>query len=300
MVKRSSFSREKEIFKVTLWGSLVNFLLLAFKFVSGFLGHSSAMIADAVHSLSDFITDIVVIAFVKVSGKPQDECHDYGHGKYETLATAIVGLVLCAVGIGLLVNSVETIVAFFKGDILEKPGMIALLAALISNLSKEVLFRDTIMKGKAIGSQAVIANAWHHRSDALSSIGTLAGIGGAMFLGEKWRVLDPIAAFVVSIFIMKVSIDLLKPCIDELLEKSLPKEVEDRIIEIILSHPEAKSPHHLRTRNLGNKIAIEFHVRVNPEMTIRDGHEVTKHIEKSLKDEFGDDTHIGIHIEPIK
>ena len=219
MVKWSSFPREKEIFKVTLWGSLVNFLLLAFKFVSGFLGHSSAMIADAVHSLSDFITDIVVIAFVKVSGKPQDECHDYGHGKYETLATAIVGLVLCAVGIGLLVNSVETIVAFFKGDILEKPGMIALLAALISILSKEVLFRYTIMKGKAIGSQAVIANAWHHRSDALSSIGTLAGIGGAMFLGEKWRVLDPIAAFVVSIFIMKVSIDLLKPCIDELLEK---------------------------------------------------------------------------------
>jgi cation diffusion facilitator family transporter len=178
--------------------------------------------------------------------------------------------------------------------------MIALLAALISILSKEVLFRYTIMKGKAISSQAVIANAWHHRSDALSSIGTLAGIGGAMFLGEKWRVLDPIAAFVVSIFIMKVSIELLKPCIDELLEKSLPKDVEDRIIEIILSHPEAKSPHHLRTRNLGNKIAIEFHVRVNPEMTIRDGHEVTKHIEKSLKDEFGDDTHIGIHIEPIK
>lgn len=291
--------REKEIYKVTLWGSLVNFLLLVFKFVAGIVGRSSAMIADAVHSLSDFITDVIVIMFVRISEKPQDEDHDYGHGKYETLATAVIGLILLGVGIGLLVNSVIDIVDFFGGKQLESPGMLALVAAVVSILFKEVLYQYTVYKGKKLDSKVVMANAWHHRSDALSSIGTLVGIAGAMFLGVHWRVLDPIAALVVSVFIIKVAIELIKPCIEELLEKSLPKEVEDKIMEIVLSHPEVKQPHHLRTRNIGNAIAIEIHIRMDATMPLKEAHDVTKRIETSLKEAFGKNTHIGIHAEPL-
>lgn len=292
--------REKEIYKVTLWGGLGNLLLLIFKFVAGFVGHSSAMIADAVHSLSDFVTDIIVVVFVRIAGKPQDESHDYGHGKYETLATAIIGAVLLFVGVGILVNSLKSIIAVFNGVVLEAPSLVALIAAAVSIVVKELLYQYTVFKGKKLNSKAVIANAWHHRSDAFSSIGTLVGIGGAIFLGEKWRVLDPVAAFVVSLFIIKVSVDLVKPCLDELLERSLPKEVEDRILAIILSNPEVNSPHHLRTRRIGNNIAIEAHIRMDGNMSLKDAHEVTKRIEASLKEEFGPDTHIGIHMEPKK
>ena len=292
--------REKEIYKVTIFGSIVNFILLVFKFIAGIVGHSAAMVADAVHSLSDFVTDIVVIVFVKISGKPQDESHDYGHGKYETLATAIIGVVLLGVGIGILVNSVTGIVDAFNGKVLEAPSILALVAAVVSIILKEALYQYTVFKGKHLGSKAVIANAWHHRSDAFSSIGTLVGIAGAIFLGEKWRVLDPIAAFVVSVFIIKVAVDLVKPCIDELLEKSLSKEVEEKILSIITAHPEVDQPHHLRTRRIGNNIAIEIHIRMDGDMPLKLAHDVTKQIEVALKSEFGDETHIGIHMEPQK
>ena len=293
-------NREKEIFRVTWIGSIGNFLLLVFKFVTGIVGHSSAMIADAVHSLSDFVTDIIVIAFVRISGKPQDEGHDYGHGKYETLATAIIGIILLFVGIGILVNSLRNILDVCQGKVLEAPGMLALVAAFVSIITKEILYQYTVIKGRKLNSKAVIANAWHHRSDAFSSIGTLIGIGGAIFLGENWRVLDPIAAFVVSLFIMKVSLELIKPCVDELLEKSLSKQDEDRILAIITSHPEVSSPHHLRTRRIGNNIAIEVHIRMNGMLSLKDAHDVTKKIEAKLKEEFGQETHIGIHMEPVK
>ena len=252
MMKNEHLSREKEIYKITLWGSMVNFMLLIFKFVAGIVGHSSAMIADAVHSLSDFATDIIIIAFVRISEKPQDENHDYGHGKYETFATAIIGTVLLSVGIGILIDSTRNIIAFYNGERIEAPGMLALAAALISILSKEAIYRYTMVKGKRLNSKAVMANAWHHRSDALSSVGTLVGIGGSIFLGKSWRVLDPLAALVVSLFIIKVSVRLIKPCIDELLEKSLPKEIEDKILDIILSFSEVRSPHHLRMEHQNN------------------------------------------------
>ena len=293
-------TREKEIYKITIGGSVVNFCLLVVKFIAGFVGHSSAMIADAVHSLSDFITDLIVIVFVKISTKPQDEGHDYGHGKYETLATTIIGVMLLFVGGGIALSSSRSIIDVCRGEELEAPGILAFIAASISILTKEALYQYTVFKGKRLNSKAVIANAWHHRSDALSSIGTLIGIGGAIFLGDRWSVLDPIAAMVVSIFIIKVSFSLIKPCIDELLEKSLPQEIEDKIIAIVLSHPEISSPHHLRTRYIGNNIAIEIHIRMDGNMTLNEAHEVTKKIEHSLRDEFGVETHIGIHMEPIK
>ena len=292
--------REKEIIRTTWIGSICNFLLLVFKFVTGIVGHSSAMIADAVHSLSDFITDIIVILFVRISGKPEDEGHDYGHGKYETLATAIIGLILLLVGLGILANSAGSIIDVCRGKVLEAPDTLALVAAFVSIVTKEILYQYTQLKGKKYNSKALIANAWHHRSDAFSSIGTLIGIGGAIFLGASWRVLDPIAALVVSLFIIKVSMELIKPCLDELLEKSLPKDMEGKILAIILSFSEVSSPHHLRTRHIGNHIAIEVHIRMDGSMSLKDAHDITKNMEASLKKEFGQETHIGIHMEPMK
>lgn len=293
-------SREKEITRVTWIGSLLNFLLLIFKFVAGFVGNSAAMVADAVHSLSDFVTDVIVIVFVHISGKPEDEGHDYGHGKYETLATAIIGLILFFVGGGIMYNGATSVLGSIKGEPLAAPSLLALVAAALSIILKEILYRYTIHKSKQLNSQAMVANAWHHRSDAFSSIGTFIGIGGAILLGEKWRILDPLAAIIVSIFIMKVSLQLLKPCVDELLERSLPKETEDRILEIIQSSPEVSTPHHLRTRRIGNHLAIEVHIRMDGDIPLVRAHSLASEIEKRLKDEFGQDTHIGIHMEPLK
>ena len=293
-------NREKEIFRVTWTGSIVNFALLVFKFVAGIVGHSAAMVADAVHSLSDFVTDIIVVAFVRISGKPEDEGHDYGHGKYETLATAIIGLILFFVGIGIMFNGAKSVFDTINGKPLAAPSILALTVAALSILLKELLYRYTIHKAKGLNSQAMIANAWHHRSDAFSSIGTFIGIGGAICLGEQWRILDPLAAIVVSIFIMRVAVQLLKPCVDELLERSLPAETENIILEIIRSVPEVSEPHHLRTRRIGNHLAIEVHIRMNGNTPLAEAHSLASEVEKRLKYEFGKDTHIGIHMEPLK
>ena len=293
-------NREKQIFRVTLLGSVANLLLVVFKFIAGIVGHSAAMIADAVHSLSDFITDIIVIIFVAISGKPEDSDHSYGHGKYETLATAVIGIILFFVGVGILISGIKAIVGALQGEPLQAPSLLALIAAVISIVVKEALYRYTVKRGKALDSSSVVANAWHHRSDALSSIGTAIGIGGAVFLGEQWRILDPIAAVVVSIFIVKVAVELIKPCIDELVERSLPEEVEQRIHALILQSPQVSSPHHLRTRRIGSYIAIEVHIRMDGSLTLSEAHSVASDIEKRLKAEFGDSTHIGIHMEPTK
>lgn len=297
---KKEVTREREIYRVTLVGSAVNFLLLVFKFFAGIMGHSAAMLADAVHSLSDFITDMVVIVFVRISAKPEDEGHDYGHGKYETLATAIIGMLLLAVGFGICWNGGSTIYRFLQGGELQKPGMLALKAALLSIVFKEILYQYTAFKGKRLNSQAVIANAWHHRSDALSSIGTAAGIGGAILLGDRWLVLDPVAAVIVSFFIMRVAVRLLLPCVEELLEKSLPAETEEEIMKTILSFPGVSSPHHLRTRRIGSYCAIEVHVRMDGRITLEEAHRTATAIEKRLKEQFGSGTLTSIHVEPVK
>lgn len=297
---KAGIARERGIYRVTIVGSVVNFLLLVFKFFAGIMGHSAAMLADAVHSLSDFVTDIIVLVFVRISSKPQDEGHDYGHGKYETLAIAIIGIFLLFVGFGIFWNGASSVYLFLQGGSLPEPGMLALAAALVSIVSKEILYQYTVFKGKKLNSQAVVANAWHHRSDALSSIGTAVGIGGAILLGSHWRVLDPAAAVIVSFFIMKVAVGLLIPCVDELLEKSLPADVEEEIQEIILSFPDVSSPHHLRTRRIGNHYAIEVHVRMDGKITLEEAHRTATAIEDKLKEKFGEGTHIGIHVEPTK
>ena len=202
--------RKRKIYHVTFVGLVVNLVLSLLKLAAGIVGRSGAMVADAVHSFSDLATDVVVIAFARISAKPRDSGHDYGHGKYETLATIIISLALGIVGAGILFNSIEGIRVVVEGGSLPRPGAVALIAALVSILVKEILYRYTVREGRALQSPSVVANAWHHRSDALSSLGTLAGIGCAYFLGAKWRIADPIAALVVAVFIFKIAFDLIR------------------------------------------------------------------------------------------
>lgn len=293
-------TRTRKIYKITIVGSIGNLALVAFKFVAGLLGRSDAMIADAVHSLSDFVTDVIVLLFVRISGKPQDHDHDFGHGKYETLATALIGVILFCVGIGIFLKSGALIWDWLQGRELEQPGWLAFIAALVSIAIKEGLYQYTARAGRKINSQALVANAWHHRSDALSSIGTAVGIGGAILLGEHWRVLDPLAALVVSFFVMKVAYKLVVPCIEELTEKSLPADVEQSIEDVLVEVLSDCSPHNLRTRRIGHRNAVDVHVRMDGNMTVTESHEVTRIMEQRLRALLGDDTFISIHVEPKK
>ena len=292
-------TREREIYKVTLVGSAGNVALLTFKFIAGVMGHSSAMIADAVHSLSDFLTDVVVLVFVRISAKPQDVSHDYGHGKFETVASFLIGLGLMAAETGIIVAGALKLASWLGGEQLEAPGTLALWAALLSIVVKEALYHYTVRCGRSLDSQAVVANAWHHRSDALSSIGAAIGIGGAILLGDRWTVLDPLASIVVGGMLMKVSVGLLKTSIGELTECSLPGETEDEIIALIQSIPDVKEPHNLRTRRIGNRMAIETHVRMNGDVSLSEAHDRATDIEQKLKERFGPQTHVTIHMEPV-
>lgn len=292
-------NRTKEIYHVTLVGGAVNVLLLIFKFVAGCVGNSAAMLADAVHSLSDFLTDLIVLVFVKISSKPQDKGHDYGHGKYETLATTLIGVMLFAVAVGIIVGGATKIAAWYNGEELAPPGILALWAALASIVLKEVIYRYTVIRARQLNSQTVEANAWHHRSDALSSIGTAVGIGGAIFLGQRWVILDPIASIVVGAFIVKVAFALLKSGLGELMERSLPEEVEQKIIHIASSVEGVHEPHDLRTRRIGNRYAIELHIYMDGNITLTEAHDKATEVEQVLREHFGDETHIAVHVEPL-
>lgn len=293
-------TRDHKIYRVTLTGSITNMILLICKFAAGILGNSAAMIADAVHSLSDFLTDIVVIVMVRLSSKPADSDHDYGHGKYETIATSIIGITLVVVGVMIGWNGIEKIAAFCNGEPQKSPEIIALVAALASICLKEWLYRVTKKVASEVNSQALEANAWHHRSDAFSSIGTAIGIGGAVILGNSWAVLDAIAAVVVSVMIVMTAMRLLREASGELLEESLPKTTEDRITAIVYRDKMVHDMHNLHTRKIGNIIAIEMHLRMPGNITLTDAHKHATAIETSLRDEFGKSTHIMLHMEPYK
>lgn len=292
--------RQKETYRVTIAGSIINILLLAFKFAAGILGHSAAMIADAIHSLTDFVTDAIVLVFVRLGSKPTDHDHDYGHGKYETLASAIIGVSLLVVGMMICYSGVTKTYHAMCGEPLQQPGFIALAAAVASVVLKEWAYRFTVRVGRRCHSEAVVANAWHHRSDALSSVGTTVGIGGAIILGEKWAVLDPLTAIVVSFFIMKAAWSVLSKAVGELTDGSLPKETEDEIEKIVSEDKEVSVVHNLCTRRIGNRIAIEMHVRMPGETSLYVAHHHATEIEQRLKQRFGADTHISIHLEPVK
>lgn len=293
-------TRVQRITRITVFGTIVNTLLLAFKFLAGILGGSAAMLADAVHSLSDFLTDIVVLVFVKISNRPADRKHSYGYGKYETLATLCIGIALLAVGIGIAVDGVEKIIQVWNGETLAQPGWIAFWAAIASIALKELTYWLTIRVAKQVDSEALRANAWHHRSDALSSIGTGLGIGGAILLGQKWTILDPIAALVVSVFIVLTALRLTYGALGDFLEQSLPEENENEIRAIVAADKELSELHHLCTRRLGNRVAIEMHLRMPGNTPLTIAHKHASAIEQQLKQRFGDQTHINIHLEPTK
>ena len=292
--------REKEIFRVTIWGGIINVVLLVVKFAAGIFGHSAAMIADAVHSLTDFATDVVVLIFVHLGNKPADRDHDYGHGKYETLATAIIGTSLLAVGVLIFCSGAGKTWRVIQGEMLPSPGKVALVAAVASIVLKEWAYRFTVKVGKRCQSEAVVANAWHHRSDALSSVGTMIGIGGAILLGNRWTVLDPLASIVVSVFIVRAAWQLMMESMKELTEASLSDEDEAVIMHIAASEPGVSEVHNLRTRRVGNRIAIEMHARMLGSTPLVEAHLHATAIEHRLKEYFGPDTLFSIHLEPVK
>lgn len=292
--------REKEIFRVTIWGGIINVVLLVVKFAAGIFGHSAAMIADAVHSLTDFATDVVVLIFVHLGNKPADRDHDYGHGKYETLATAIIGTSLLAVGVLIFCSGASKTWRVIQGEMLPSPGKVALVAAVASIVLKEWAYRFTVKVGKRCQSEAVVANAWHHRSDALSSVGTMIGIGGAILLGNRWTVLDPLASIVVSVFIVRAAWQLMMESMKELTEASLSDEDEAVIMHIAASEPGVSEVHNLRTRRVGNRIAIEMHARMLGSTPLVEAHLHATAIEHRIKEHFGPDTLVSIHLEPVK
>lgn len=292
--------REKEIFRVTIWGGIINVVLLVVKFAAGIFGHSAAMIADAVHSLTDFATDVVVLIFVHLGNKPADRDHDYGHGKYETLATAIIGTSLLAVGVLIFCSGAGKTWRVIQGEVLPSPGKVALVAAVASIVLKEWAYRFTVKVGKRCQSEAVVANAWHHRSDALSSVGTMIGVGGAILLGNRWTVLDPLASIVVSVFIVRAAWQLMMESMKELTEASLSDEDEAVITHIAASEPGVSEVHNLRTRRVGNRIAIEMHARMLGSTPLVEAHLHATAIEHRLKEHFGPDTLVSIHLEPVK
>lgn len=292
--------RNRRIIRITWWGSVVNGVLVIFKYIAGILGGSGAMIADATHSLSDFLTDFVMIILLRVSGKPKDQNHDFGHGKYETLATTFIGVLLMVVAVGIFVQGAGKIWSVIQGEILEAPGWLAFVAAVLSIILKEYAYRFSIHEGRALNSDALIANAWEHRSDALSSIGTALGIGGAILLGDRWTILDPIAAVVVSLMIAKVAWGLTKTSIDELLERSLSTEIETEITTIAAAVEGVSDIHNLCTRKVGNAIAITLHIRMPATLTLHEAHARATLVEQQLRHRFGPQTMVSVHVEPEK
>lgn len=291
-------NRTKDIQKITLWGAFCNIALTIVKFVAGILGGSTAMLADAVHSASDLVTDIIVIVFTRISGKGKDKGHDYGHGKFETLATVVVSLMLLVVGAEMIKSSYQQIRSAVEGNPLPAPEMIALWAAVISIISKEFLYQWTVKVGKRLSSPVVIANAWHHRTDALSSVGSFVGIAGAIALGGEWTILDPLVGAVISIVIIVMAVKMSIPALAELTEASLPEKTEQKMLEIIRSVEGVRGVHELKTRLCGHYCIADFHIVVDPETTILESHETTVIIERKLREEFGEETQINIHVEP--
>lgn len=283
---------------VTLWGLIINTALCAFKFAAGIWGHSAAMVADAVHSLSDSLTDLVVLASFKLASKPADKHHAWGHGRFETLATLVIAAALFGVGAQIFYHGIMRVFAALGGQELPKPHALALWAAGASIIVKELLYHYTIRAARRLDSRTLAANAWHHRSDALSSVGTLLGIAGAYYLGSKWTLLDPLAAVVVSFFIFQAAWSILKETADELLDASLGAAAEERIAALCQQVPQVIDIHQLKTRKVGSRAAIEFHVHLPDDITFIRAHQLTQEVEHLLKQEFGPGTFVSVHPEP--
>lgn len=291
-------SRNKQIANITWFGMAFNAVLTVFKLIAGVAGRSSAMIADGVHSLSDFVSDIIILVFLKISCRGRDKNHDFGHGKFETMATFILSIILIVVAAEILSNGIHKTIDILDGKPVPSPARIALMAAIVSIIGKEFCYQITAYVGRKVNSPAVIANAWHHRSDAISSIGSLIGIGAALSFGSKWVILDPLAGCAISIAIFVVAIKMALPAMKELLDISLPDETENEITAIAQSVNGVTDVHNLKTRRNGHSIIIDAHIKVNHNITIVEAHNIATEVEKRLTDHFGIETQINIHIEP--
>lgn len=289
----------KELNRVVWVGIGINLFLMVFKLSAGMLAHSEAIVADAVHTMSDLSTDVAVLFGLKWSVKPIDDSHNYGHGKIETLVAALIGITLFLVGGRILWQGAVTTEAVLKGGLLPRPGLLALCAAGFSIVTKEWLYRYTLREGRKAQSSALIANAWDHRSDALSSIAVFISITGAIFLGERWRILDPIAAVMVSIFILYAAITILRQSANELMEASLDDDLKQEILRVVRSIKGAENPHDLKTRRIGKHIAIDIHIETEPTLSIVQAHDIATKVELRLRKAFGKGTFISVHMEPL-
>ena len=277
--------------RVTLVGLLVNLVLCAIKLVAGTLGHSRAVVADAVHSLSDLTTDIAVLAGSTVWDKPPDARHPYGHRRFETMVALFVGGMLALAGLGLGWNAVSS----FREPPSAPPGSIAFIAALVSILSKELLYRWTLRCGKCVGSIALEANAHHHRSDALSSIPTAIAVAAAR-LGPAWLFLDAVGAIVVSLFILYSAWKIMWPGMMELTDFAAPDSVQRRIAEGI---PGVHEVHNIRTRYVAARLQIDLHVLVAPTMTVARGHDIASEVRDHLIEKGPNVFDVIVHLEPF-
>ncbi len=283
----------KGVRRATWVGLTVNILLSALKMAGGVLGSSQAIVADGVHSLSDSSTDIAILIGVRFWSRPPDESHPYGHRRIETLVTAFIGLVLLAVAVGLIYNAIVT----FQRPHPERPHWIALVAALISIASKETLYRWTVTVGKRIKSSAVLANAWHHRSDAFSSIPTAIAVAIVLSY-PSLGFLDHLAAVVVSFFILRVAWNVTSPALKELVDSGASRKDCERIRSIALATEGVQRVHAIRTRYVGPGLLVDLHVLVDPNITVGQGHNIGGQVKQRLLSEGPDVVDVIAHLEP--
>ena len=279
--------------RVTWVGALVNLVLALGKLLAGIYGNSQAMIADAAHSLSDLVTDAVVLLGLKWGRSDPDDSHPFGHGRIETLSTLVVGVVLTALAMML---GYEAITQLIRGDE-HHPTWLAPAAAVVSILVKEALYHYTVSVGRRIKSQAVVANAWHHRSDAFSSVAVLVGVAGAM-INPAWHSLDAWAALVVSLLIFRVGAGVLWDALKEMVDTAPSPEIRDSIKQCALSVAGVQEVHDLKVRSLGGRYQMQLHVVVDGGLSVIQGHDIAKAVERCVEAEVEDVSEVIVHVDP--
>ena len=286
----------KVIRNLSLVSVIGNAVLSGFKLFAGIFGHSRAMISDAIHSFSDVLTTIIAFIGVKISKKAPDNSHTYGHERIECVASLFLGLLLMVTGLGVGKVGLQNIISGNYGS-LAVPGVIALIAAIISIVGKEAMYWYTRHYAKLIGSAAFMADAWHHRSDAFSSVGSLIGIGGAM-LG--FPIMDSITSLVICLFILKVSFDILKDAIVKMLDTSCGEEYEAELRQFIETQPDVICVDMIHTRMFGNKVYIDTEIQVDGNKSLRESHDIAEHVHNSVETHFLDTKHIMVHVNPTE
>ena len=293
--ENGSQTQQKIAMRVSGVSITVNLGLSLFKLLAGILAHSGAMLSDAVHSASDVISTIVVIIGVKLSGKKSDAEHQYGHERLECVSAIILAGLLFATGVGIGMSGIKSILAGSKGQKIMEPGLLALIAAVVSIVTKEWMFWYTRAAAKKISSGALMADAWHHRSDALSSVGSFVGILGAR-LGCP--IMDPIASVVICIFILKAAIDIFKDAIDRMVDHSCDEETEDKMRQAVLEVPGVKGVDVLQTRLFGSKIYVDLEISADGQQSLNDAHAIAERVHHMIENTFQDVKHCMVHVNP--